>query len=115
VVAAVVVGVGVGGVKSTTVVAALWAVPLTSAASRSDRLARVCGGTVDTMNIGSRALTCPLLILRCVRGDPPPYKLSAPDQDADWIGFPIPEIFSKEKKITFLTIFSFMKSGLVIV
>jgi hypothetical protein len=54
-----VVGVGVGGVKGTTVVAALCAVPLTSVPSRSDRLARVCGGTVNTVNVGSRAPTCP--------------------------------------------------------
>jgi phage terminase large subunit-like protein len=38
----VVVGVGGGGVKGTTVAAARWAVPLASAPSRSDRLARVC-------------------------------------------------------------------------
>jgi hypothetical protein len=38
----VVVGVGGGGVKGTTVTAARWAVPLASAPSRSDRLARVC-------------------------------------------------------------------------
>jgi hypothetical protein len=43
--AAVVVVVGVSGVgvEDTTVVAAQWAVPLASAPSRSDRLARVCG------------------------------------------------------------------------
>jgi hypothetical protein len=40
-------------------VAALWAVPLASAPSRSDRIARVCGGTVDTVNVGSRAPACP--------------------------------------------------------
>jgi hypothetical protein len=56
----VVVGVGGVGVKDTTVAVARWAVPLASAPSQSDRLARVCGGgTVDTVNIGSRALTCP--------------------------------------------------------
>jgi hypothetical protein len=49
-------------------VVAMWAVPLASAPSRSDRIARVCGGTVDTVNIGSHAPVCPLLILRCVRG-----------------------------------------------
>jgi hypothetical protein len=57
--AVVVVGVGGVGVKGTTVAAAWWAVPLASAPSRSDRLARVCGGTVDTMNVGSRAPACP--------------------------------------------------------
>jgi hypothetical protein len=50
-----VVGVGGGDVKGTTVVAALWAVPLASTPSRSDRLARVCGGTMDTVNVDSRA------------------------------------------------------------
>jgi hypothetical protein len=54
--ALVVVGVGVRG---TTVAAARWAVSLASAPSRSDRLARVCGGTVDTVNVGSRASACP--------------------------------------------------------
>jgi hypothetical protein len=101
--AAVVVGVGGVGVKGATVVAALWAVPLASAPSRSDRLARICGGTVDMVNVGSRAPVCSLLILRCARGGPLPYKASAPDQDADWIGFSIPEIFTKGKEITFLT------------
>jgi hypothetical protein len=57
--AAVMVGVGGGGVKGATVVAALWAVSHASAPSRSDRLARVCGGTVDTVNVGSRAPACP--------------------------------------------------------
>jgi hypothetical protein len=53
--------VGVGGVdvKGATVVMALWAVPLASVPSRSDRLARVCGGIVDTLNVGSCAPTCP--------------------------------------------------------
>jgi hypothetical protein len=57
--AVVVVGVDGVGVKSTTVAAARWAVPLASAPSRSDRLARVCGGTMDTVNIGSCAPACP--------------------------------------------------------
>jgi hypothetical protein len=48
---------------------------------------RVCGGTVGTVNIGSRAPACPLLMLRCTRGGPLSYKTSAPDQDADRIGF----------------------------
>jgi hypothetical protein len=66
--------VGVGGRRS----AAQWAVSLASASSQSDRLARVCGGTVDTMNIGSRATVCPILILRCVRGDPLLQERQAP-------------------------------------
>jgi hypothetical protein len=40
---------------------------------------------------------------RYVMGGPLPYMTSAPNQDANWIGFLISEIFSKEKKITFLT------------
>jgi hypothetical protein len=76
--AVVVVGVGGVGVKGTTVVAARWAVPLASVPSRSDRLARVCGGTVDTVNVGSCALTCPLLILRCVRGCSLPQEQQTP-------------------------------------
>jgi hypothetical protein len=54
--------------KGAMVVAALWAVPLASAPSRLDRIGRVCGSTVDTVNVGSCAPVCPLLILRCVRG-----------------------------------------------
>jgi hypothetical protein len=65
--------------KGATVVAALWVVPLASAPSRSDRIARVYGGTVDTVNVDSRASTYPLLILRCVRGDQLLYKTSAPN------------------------------------
>jgi hypothetical protein len=76
--AVVVVGVGGVGVKGTTVAAAWWAVPLASAPSRSDRLARVCGGTVDTVNVGSRAPACPLLILCCARGGSLPQERQAP-------------------------------------
>jgi hypothetical protein len=82
--------------KGAMVVAALWAVPLASAPSRSDRIARVCGGTVDMVNVGSRAPACtPFNIALRERGSLP-YKASASDQGADRIGFPIPEI-------TFLT------------
>jgi hypothetical protein len=42
---------------------------------------------VGTVNIGFRA---PLLILRCVRGGPLPYKARAPDQGADQNWFPNP-------------------------
>jgi hypothetical protein len=55
----VVIGVSGVGVKSTAVAPARWAVPLASAPSRLDRLARICGSTVDTVNVGSRAPTCP--------------------------------------------------------
>ena len=57
--AVVVVGVGGVGVEDTTIVAARWAVPLASAPSRSNRLARVCGGTVGMVNVCSRAPACP--------------------------------------------------------
>jgi hypothetical protein len=66
--------VGVGGRRS----AAQWAVPLASVPSRSDRLARVCGGTVDTVNVGSRASVCPLLILCCTRGGSLPQERQPP-------------------------------------
>jgi hypothetical protein len=42
---------------------------------------------VGSVNIGSRAPVCPLLLLRCARGDPLPYKASAPDQGAYRIDF----------------------------
>jgi hypothetical protein len=78
----VVIGVSGVGVKSTAVAPARWAVPLASAPSRLDRLARICEGTVDTVNVSSRAPTCPLLILCCMRGGPLPYKGNVPDQGA---------------------------------
>jgi hypothetical protein len=77
-VAVIVVGVGGVGVKGTMVVTARWAVSLASAPSRSDRLARVCGGTVDTVNVGFRAPTCPRLILRCAREGSLPQERQAP-------------------------------------
>jgi hypothetical protein len=39
---------------------------------------------------------------RYVMGGTLPYMTSAPNQDVNWIDFLILEIFSKEKKITFL-------------
>jgi hypothetical protein len=66
---------------------AWWAVPLASTPSRSDLVARVCGGTVGTVNVGFHAPACPRLLLRCARGGPLPYKASAPDQGANLIGF----------------------------
>jgi hypothetical protein len=69
--------------KGATVVAALWAVPLASSPSQSDRIARVCWGTVDTVNVDSHAPTCPPFnIALCGRG-PLPYKASTPDQGVD--------------------------------
>jgi hypothetical protein len=82
--------------KGAMVVAALWAVPFTSAPSRSNQIARVCGGTVDTVNVGSRAPVCPPFNIVLRERGPLSYKASAPDQDADRIDFPIPDI-------TFLT------------
>jgi hypothetical protein len=79
----VVVGVGGVGVKGTTVAAARWAVPITSAPSRSDRLARVCGGTMDTVNVGSRAPACPPFnIALRERGSTATRTADAPDQGA---------------------------------
>jgi hypothetical protein len=72
----VVVGVGGVGVEDTTVTAAQLVVPLASAPSRLDQLARVCGGTVDTVNVGSRAP--PLLIWRCARRGPLPQERHTP-------------------------------------
>jgi hypothetical protein len=90
---AVVVGVGGVGVEEAMVVAALWAVPLASVPSRSDRVARVCGGTV---NVGSRAPACPPFNialrergLTAIQGKRP-----RSGRGSDW--FPNPEI-------TFLT------------
>jgi hypothetical protein len=82
-VAVVVVGVSGVGVKGTTVAAAWWVVPLASAPSRSDQLARVCGGTVDTVNVGSRAPTCPPFnIALRERGPTTTRTAGAPDQGA---------------------------------
>jgi hypothetical protein len=79
----VVIGVGGVGVKSTTVAVARWAVPLASAPSRSNCLGRVCEGTVDTVNVGSRAPTCPPFnIALCERGITATRTAGAPDQGA---------------------------------
>jgi hypothetical protein len=81
--AVVVVGVSGVGVKSTTVAAARWAVPLASAPSRSDRLARVCGSIVDTVNVGSHAPAChPFNIALRERGPTATRTAGAPDQGA---------------------------------
>jgi hypothetical protein len=48
---------------------------------RISPIARVCGGTVNTVNIGSRALACPpIYITLCERGDPLAQMEGAPDQ-----------------------------------
>jgi hypothetical protein len=79
----VVIGVGGVGVEDTTVAAARWAVPLASAPSRSNRLVRVCGGTVDTVNVGSRVLACPPFNMAlCERGLTAIRTVGAPDQGA---------------------------------
>jgi hypothetical protein len=68
----VVVGVGGVGVDGMMVAAARWMVPLASAPLRSDRLARVCGGTMDTVNVGACAPDVPLFnIALCERGPLP--------------------------------------------
>jgi hypothetical protein len=65
---------------------------------------RVCGKSCSTAIVGLRApATSPLFMWCCATGGLLPYKASAPDQGADWIGFPIPEIFPKGKEIIFLT------------
>jgi hypothetical protein len=56
---------------------------------------------MGTVNVGSRASACPLLLLCCVRGDTLSYKTSAPDQDAYQIDFQ-----SRDPEITFLTLTS---------
>jgi hypothetical protein len=96
VVVAVVVGVGGVGVEEAMVVAALWAVPLASAPSRSDRVARVCGGIVGMVNVGSRAPTCPPFNIALRERRPTAIQGKRPrsGRGSDW--FPNPEI-------TFLT------------
>jgi hypothetical protein len=44
---------------------------------------------VGTVNVGCRALTCPLLLWCYSRGDPLPYTTDGSDQNTDRIGFPI--------------------------
>jgi hypothetical protein len=79
----VVVGVGGVGVEDTTVAVVQLAVPLASAPSRLDQLARVCGGTVDTVNVGSRAPTCPPFNMAlCEKGSTATRTTCAPDQGA---------------------------------
>jgi hypothetical protein len=79
----VVVGVGGVGVEDTTVAVVQLAVPLASAPSRLDQLARVCGGTVDTVNVGSRAPTCPPFNMAlCEKGSTATRTTGAPDQGA---------------------------------
>jgi hypothetical protein len=56
---------------------------LASAPLGSDRLDRVCGGTVDMVNVGSRAPACPLFNMAlCERGPTATRMAGAPDQDA---------------------------------
>jgi hypothetical protein len=79
----VVVGVGGVGVEDPTVAAAQWAVPLASAPSRSNQFATICGGTVGTVNIGSRAPVCPPFNMAlCERGPTATRTAGAPDQGA---------------------------------
>jgi hypothetical protein len=65
------------------VATARWAVPLASAPSQSDRFARVCGGIVDTVNVGSHTPVCPPFNMAlCERGPTATRMTGAPDQDA---------------------------------
>jgi hypothetical protein len=58
--------VGVGRQRwSRVTVMSQWVLPLASAPTRSVRRCMVCGGTVDTANVGSHA---PLFVLHCARG-----------------------------------------------
>jgi hypothetical protein len=66
-----------------------WTNPLTSVPSWSVLVARICGGTVGTVNIGSRAPVCPHFIVALRERGPLLYKASAPDQGMDRISFPI--------------------------
>jgi hypothetical protein len=95
--AVVVVGVGGVGVEDTTVAAMQWAIPLASAPSRSDRLARVCGGHCG---YGKCWFPCPGVppfnMALCERGPIETRMTGAPDQGAWWRSFHIGEI-------TFLT------------
>jgi hypothetical protein len=77
---AVMVAVIVGGRRSE----AWWAVPLASAPSRSDLVARVCGGTVV-----HRALTCPPFIIALRERGPTVIQVKRPrsGRESDW--FPI--------------------------
>jgi hypothetical protein len=45
--------------RSRVTVMAQWVLPPASAPTGSVCRCRVCGGTVDTANVGSRALACP--------------------------------------------------------
>jgi hypothetical protein len=68
---------------------AWWAVPLASASSRLDLVARVCGGTVCTVNVGSRAPTCPPFIVALRERGPTAIqgKRLRSGRESDW--FPI--------------------------
>jgi hypothetical protein len=94
----VVVGVGGVGVKGATVVVALWVVPLASVPSRSDRLARLCGGTVDTVNVGSRIPACPPFNIALRERGPTAIQDKCPrlGRGLDW--FPNPGDLSKRKR-----------------
>jgi hypothetical protein len=86
--------VGVGGRRSV----AQWVVLLASAPSRSDRIARVCGGTVGTVNIGFRA---PFIVTLRERGSTVIQgKRLRSERGSDWFLNP---------KITFLTVYTTKK------
>jgi hypothetical protein len=76
--------------------------PLASAPTGSGRLEFV-GSPVARQSLNSVLRRLPLYLCGATRRGPLPYMASAPDQDVNWIGFSIPEIFSKGREITFLT------------
>jgi hypothetical protein len=81
----VVVGVGVVGVEGS------------DGCGGDDRIARVCGGTVGTVNIGSRAPVCPpfIVVLRERGHSAIQGKCPRSGRGSDWFSNP---------EITFLTI-----------
>jgi hypothetical protein len=67
---------------------------------------RVYGESYSTTIIGLRAPTTLLYLCGAARRGATVIHGKRPDQDANWIGFPISKIFSKGKEITFITVLS---------
>jgi hypothetical protein len=80
---------------------ARWTNPLASAPSWSVLVARVCGGTVGTVNVGSRAPTCPPFIVALRERGPTAIHGKHPRSGRGSDRFPNPEI-------TFVTLLTFM-------
>jgi hypothetical protein len=64
-------------------------------------LSSVCGKSYSTTIVPCSGDFSIYVALR--DGGPLSYMANTPDQDVDWIGFPILEIFPKGREITFLT------------